>query len=158
MNKKLFKTILLTGLFVGTTDALYALTSIYISSGKFSEKMFQFIAAGLIGLKPAQSWGAGAAFIGLFLHYFIAMSFTVLFFLVFPKIKFLSYDKFLVGVLYAIFVNLVMTFLVLPLTIIPAGKFNLSRTFIDWIIFGCVFGIPIAWNAYRCYGQRDTGK
>src|SRR5215469_11180910 len=111
MNKKLFKTILLTGLFVGTTDILYAFTTIYISSGKFSEKMFQYIAAGLIGIKPAMAWGAGAAFLGLGIHYFIAMTFTVIFFLVFPKIKFLAYNKFLIGMLYAIFVNLVMTFL-----------------------------------------------
>jgi hypothetical protein len=51
-----------------------------------------------------------------------------------------------------------MNFLVLPLTIIPSGKFNFSRTFIDWIIFGCIFGIPLAWNTYRFYGRTGTGK
>jgi hypothetical protein len=151
MKKNLTKTILLTGLFVGTTDILYAFIASYISSGKFSEKMFQYIAAGLIGIKHAMAWGTWAAFIGLFIHYFIAMAFTVFFFLLFPRIKILSYNKFLVGMLYAIFVNLIMNFLVLPLTTFPAQQFNLSRTFIDWIIFGCVFGIPIAWNAYGFY-------
>ena len=151
MKKNLFKTILLTGLFVGTTDILYAFINIYVSSGKFSTKMFQYIAAGLVGFEKAMAWGTAAAFIGLFIHYFIAMAFTVFFFLVFPKIKMLSYNKFLIGILYGVFVNLVMTFLILPLTPISFGEFNLSRVYIDWIIFGCVFGIPITWNSYRFY-------
>ncbi len=157
MKKNLFKTILLTGLFVGTTDILSSFLVLYIITGKFAAQMFQYIAAGLIGIPNGMAWGTGAALIGLFIHYFIAMAFTVLFFLAFPKIKMLSYNKYLVGMLYAFFVNLVMTYLVLPLTTLPPDKFNLSKVFINWIIFGCVFGIPIAWNAYKFYlgDERD---
>jgi hypothetical protein len=157
MKRNLTKTVLLTGLFVGTTDILYAFIGSYVSQGKFSDKMFQYISAGLLGFTKAMAWGTPAAFIGLFIHYFIAMAFTVFFFVVFPKIKILSYNKFLVGMLYGIFVNLVMNFLVLPLTPFPSSQFNLSRTFIDWVIFGCIFGIPIAWNAYALYGIQDRG-
>lgn len=151
MNNKLIKTILLTGLFVGTTDILYAFISIYVSSGHFSTKMFQYIAAGLLGLDRAMAWGTFAAFIGLFIHYLIAMTFTFLFFIVFPKMKILAYNKFLVGIFFGIFVNLVMSFLILPLTPLPSEPFNLSKEFINWIIFGCVFGIPVVWSAYNFY-------
>jgi hypothetical protein len=155
MNR-FWKTVFLTGLFVGTTDILYAFISSYIKSGKFAEKMFEYIAGGALGLERSMNGGQGAAFLGLFFHYFIAMSFTVLFFLLFTRIKFLSFNKYLVGLLYAVFVNLLMRFVILPMTPLPSQSFILSRVYIDWVLFGIVFGIPIAWNAYRYYATEES--
>src|ERR1700730_3876844 len=107
MNK-FFKTVLLTGLFVGTTDIISAFVSVDIQTGKFPEKMFNYIAGGALGLEIAIKGGAGIEFLGLFFHYFIAFAFTLFFFWIFPKIKVLAFDKYLVGMLYAVFVNVVM--------------------------------------------------
>jgi hypothetical protein len=148
---KLFKTVLLTGLFVGTTDILSAFISIYIKSGKFPEQMFNYIAAGALGIPAALKGGSAAAFLGLFFHYFIAFSFTLFFFLVFPKLKFLAFNKYLIGMLYAVFVSQAMA-LILKLTPFPSGPFNLAGIFIGWITLGVVFGIPIAYNTYKYYG------
>ena len=52
MNK-FFKTVLLTGLFVGTTDILSAFITIYITSGKFPGKMFNYIAGAALGASCA---------------------------------------------------------------------------------------------------------
>lgn len=150
MNR-FWKTVLLTGLFVGTTDIMDAYISVYVSSGKFAEKMFQYIAGGALGLEKSLQGGTGIALLGLFFHYFIAMSFTAFFFLIFPRVKFLSFNKYMIGILYGVFTNLVMTFIILPLTSLPSQPFNLSRSVFDWIIFGTIFGIPIAYNAYKYY-------
>src|ERR1700692_2732361 len=102
MNK-FFKAVLLTGLFVGTTDIIFAFVTVFIKSGKFPELMFNYIAGGALGLETAVKGGTGTAFLGLFFHYFIAFAFTLFFFWIFPKIKILSFNKYLVGMLYAVF-------------------------------------------------------
>ena len=149
---KFFKTVLLTGLFVGTTDILSAFITAYIGSGKFPGKMFNYIAGGGLGIPAAIKGGTAAAFLGLFFHYFIAFSFTLFFFLVFPKLKFLAFNKYLVGMLYAVFVNQVMGQVILRLTPFPRGPFSLADEYIGWMTFGVVFGIPIAYNTYKYYG------
>ena len=155
MNK-FFKAVLLTGLFVGTTDIIYAFTSVYVKSGKFAGKMFHYIAGGALGLDTSLKDVTGVDFLGLFFHYFIAFSYTLFFFLIFPKMKFLSFNKYLVGMLYAVFVNLTVEQLILRLTPIPVRPFNLEVSYINWVLFGVVFGIPIAWNAYKYYGVETN--
>jgi len=151
MNK-FYKTVLLTGLFVGTTDILSAFITVYIATGKFPEKMFNYIAGGALGLETAIKGGPGIEFLGLFFHYFIAYAFTLFFFLIFPRIKVLSFNKYLVGMLYAVFVNVFMDQVVLRFTPLPASKsFSLAHTFINWVSFGVVFGIPIVYNTYKYY-------
>ncbi len=149
MNK-FFKTVLLTGLFVGTTDIISAFINVYIKTGKFPEKMFNYIAGGALGLPAALNGGTAAAFLGLFSHYFIAFSFTLFFFLVFPKLKFLAFNKYLIGMLYAVFVSQAMA-LILKLTALPSGPFNLAGVFVGWIELGVIFGIPIVYNTYKYY-------
>ena len=148
---KFFKTVLLTSLFVGTTDILSAFISMYIKSGKFPDKMFNYIAAGALGIPAALKGGTAAAFLGLFFHYFIAFSFTLFFFLVLPRLKFLTFNKYLIGMLYGVFVCQAMA-LILKLTPFPSGgPFNLAGIFISWITVGVLFGIPIAYNTYKYY-------
>jgi hypothetical protein len=157
MNK-FYKTVLLTGLFVAATDIMYAYISATVKSGHFPEKMFMYIAGGALGLEKSMQGGAGVELLGLFFHLFISMSFTLFFFLIFPKLKFLRFNKYLVGMLFGIFVNLVMQFIILPVTPLPSQPFNLSKTIFDWIIFGIVFGIPVVYNAYEYYRVNKTEK
>lgn len=145
------KTVLLTGLFVGTTDLIAAYISQWIATGGFPQRMLNYIAGGLIGLTSAMNGGNWAALLGLFNHYAIAMTFTLFFFLMLPKVKILQFNKYLIGMLYAVFINLVMNFIVLPLTPLPLGNFSLPREFVSWVVLGVILGIPIAYNAYRYY-------
>lgn len=46
--------------------------------------MFNYIAGGVLGIKIAFQGGNSIAFIGLLIHYFIAFSFTLFFFWIFP--------------------------------------------------------------------------
>ena len=151
MNK-FFKAVFLTGMFVGTTDLISAYVSQLIKTGKFADRMLQYIAGGLLGFPGSMQGGNWVALVGLLTHYFIAFAFTLLFFWIFPKLKFLSFNKYFVGMLYAVFVNLVMSQLVLPLTPLPTAAFNLGGALVGWYTLGVVLGIPIAYNAYKFYG------
>lgn len=148
---KFSKAVLLTGLFAGTTDILYAFISTYMRQGVFAEKMFLYIAGGALGLEKSMSGGQAIAFLGLFFHYFIALSFTLFFFMLLPRLKFLWFDKYLVGMLYGIFVNMSMKLIIFLFTPLPKQPFILSRVFVDWIVFGIVFGIPVVYSTYRFY-------
>jgi hypothetical protein len=151
-TKGFFKTVILTALFVGTTDLVSAYIVLTVKSGNFPQKMLYYIAGGALGVRTAIQGGNWAAFLGLFFQYFISFAFTLFFFWIFPKIKILAFNKYLVGMLYAVFVNVVMGQVVLPFSRNPGGPFNLSDSIIDWIILGVLFGIPIAYNAYKYYG------
>lgn len=150
MNR-FFKAVLLTGLFVGTTDLVSAYINQYINSGKFPDKMLNAIAGYAIGFKTALPGNNWISLLGLFFHYFIAYSFTLFFFLIFPRVKFLRYDKYLIGMLYGVFVSLFFNYVVLPLFPPPRWKLDIGYAYINWVVFGVIFGIPIAYNAYRYY-------
>ena len=149
MNR-FFKTVLLTGLFVGTTDLVSAFITQYIKTGKYADGMLKYIAGVAIGMKSAFPGNEWVALLGLFIHYFIAMSFTLFFFLIFPRVKFLHYNKYLIGMLYAVFVNLAFIQVILPL-FQPRWDLTIARSYIDWVVFGIIFGIPIVYNAYKYY-------
>jgi len=149
---RFIKTVLLTGVFVGTTDLVAAYVTQWIKTGKFADRMLHYIAGGALGLETSMKGGNGVAFLGLFFHYFIAFAFTLLFFLVFPRLKFLWFNKYLVGMLYGVFVAVMMSQVILPITPLPTGPFDLSNSIIGWITLGVVLGIPIAYNAYKYYG------
>ena len=156
--KGFFKIVFLTGMFVGTTDLISAYITQWIKTGKFADKMLHYIAGGALGLPNSMQGGNAVAFLGLFFHYFIALAFTLFFFWIFPRLKFLWFNKYLVGMLYAVFVSLVMGQIILPLTPLPGGPFSLANSLIGWYTLGVVLGIPIAYNAYRFYGIGDKNN
>lgn len=154
---RFFKTVLLTGLFVGTTDLVAAYVTQWIKTGKYADRMLHYIAGGALGLETSMQGGNGVAFMGLFFHYFIAFAFTLFFFLLFPRLRFLWFNKYLVGMLYGVFVAVVMGQVILPVTPLPTSPFSLSNSIIGWITLGVVLGIPISYNAYRYYGASGAG-
>jgi hypothetical protein len=156
MKKGFFKMVLLTGLFVGTTDLVAAYVSQLIKTGKFADKMLNYIAGGAIGLETSMNGGNWIQLMGLFFHYFIAFSFTLFFFLVFPRLKFLWFNKYLVGMLYGVFVALTMSRLILRLTPLPSNPFSLSNAIVGFLTLGVVLGIPIVYNAYKYYGVDSS--
>src|ERR1044071_341941 len=103
-TKSLLKTIILTGLFVGTTDLTAAYVSQWIKTGKFADKMLYYIAGGVLGLDTSMQGGNWVALLGLCIHFMIAFCATLFFFWIFPKIRLLWFDKWVIGVLYGVFV------------------------------------------------------
>lgn len=147
-----FKSVLFTGLFVGTTDIIAAHLHQYFSTGRFPGKILQYIAGGALGLEASMEGGFGIAMLGLVFHFFIAFAFTLFFFLIFPYFKILAVNRYLVGLFYGVVVGLIMTFIVLPLTKLPQTPFVFEKAVVGWIILGVVLGIPITASTYKYYG------
>lgn len=154
MNR-FWKAVLLTTLVAGTLDIIAAHVHVTILSGAFPAKMFYRIAAGAIGLKTALNGGPAIFALGVFIHYFISFSFTLFFFLLYPAVRKLSSNKYLNGLLYAIFVWLTMNFIVLPLTALPRRPFvfNIHQA-IGFLILIVVFGMPISLMIDKYYKSR----
>lgn len=152
--KAFLKTVLLTALFVGTTDLAAAYIDQYVKTGKFADRMLYYIAGGALGLERSMQGGFWIGLLGLIFHYFIAFSFTLLFFLAFPKLRLSSLNKYLVGLFYGPFVGAFMSFVVLPLTALPPSPFQFSKAIVEWLILGVVLGIPISISAYQFYRKR----
>jgi hypothetical protein len=156
MNK-FTKAVILTWLFVGTADLTSAYISQWIRTGKFADKMLLYIAGGILGLDRSMQGDNWTAFLGLCTHYTIAFCATLAFFWVFPKLKFLSFNKYVIGMLYGILVNLVVGEVIRWCTPLPASPFNLSTVVVAWFILGIALGIPIAHNTYKYYGVGYRG-
>ena len=154
--KPFWKTVLLTGLLVGTLDITAAYINQLIKTGKFAGKMFQYIAGGALGLENSIRGGFWIGLLGFFFHYFIAFSFTLLFFIAYPRLKFLSFNKYLAGFLYGIFVGVFMTFVVLPLTKLPNNPFVFQKAIVGWLILGIAVGIPVAISASGYYNTQHS--
>jgi hypothetical protein len=149
--KPVIKTVLLTGLLVGTTDIIAAYISTWIRSGAFPAKLLHYIAGGLLGLETSMAGGVAIALLGLGIHYFIAMTWTVLYFVAAPRIRLTSLNPYIVGFCYAVFVASMMNYVVLPLTALPstAPSFKLVPSLIGWTTLSIVLGMPVAVSAYR---------
>ena len=112
----LYSSIIKTGLIAGTLDLLAAITHYYIQTGKTPEGVFKFIASGAFG-SSAFSGGTEMIIAGILLHYLIAFGFTILFFLVYPKLKqWIAPYITITGFVYGILAWCVMNLLVMPLS------------------------------------------
>jgi len=155
--KPFWKRVLLTWLLVGTADLTAAYIDQFIKTGKFADKMLYYIAGGGLGLERSMQGGFGIGLLGLVFHYFIAFSFTLLFFLAYPRLKFQYLSKptlYAIGFLYGPFIGLFMKFIVLPLTKLPQTPFVFQKAIVGWLILSIAIGIPVAISASGYYSKR----
>jgi hypothetical protein len=149
--------ILGVGLLVGTLDILTAFADYYIATGKNPLIIFKFIASGLLGT-DALTGGSGIILLGLVCHYFIALTFTILFFVLFLKTNILPKNKFVTGIIYGTFIWAVMNFVVLPLSNTPKAPFNLFNAVKALLILIVVIGLPLSFLANHFFGGKQTDE
>lgn len=142
--KPLTRAIVVGGLLAGTGDLVFAL-----SYYGMKLKVFQTVAAGLIGREAA--WGGGPATfaLGVGLHYGIALIWAAIFCVVGLKLPALLRKAELSGLGYGLVVYVGMNSVVLPLSALHT-PFQLPK--LDWpaIAAHCfLFGFPIALAARR---------
>jgi hypothetical protein len=146
--------ILVTGLIAGTLDITGAILNYIIPNYRDPIIIFKFIASALLGAGAAFTGGWWVPVLGLFLHYLIATIWTALFFLTYLKINKIVPNKFVAGVLYGLFVWLIMNRVVLPLTLVPKFPFNLRSAAIGAAILIVAIGLPISIRATKYYATR----
>jgi len=158
--KPFTKTVLMTGLIAGTLDLASAFLVQFLKTGYFPTKLLHYIAGGALGLGTTMKGGAEMIFLGLFFHYIIAFSFTLFFFLIFPKFRFLHQNKYLTAFLFGIFISLVMELVVLPLSLLPqSNTINWSNKIIATSVLILALGVPISLHAFAYFQvKQNTDK
>jgi hypothetical protein len=149
--KSAFKTILTAGLLAGTLDITTALVLYAVRTGKNPLLVCRYIASAVFGKEAAYSGGNGMVAAGFVLHYIIAFIFTIVFFLLYPKIHVFIKNKFAAGILYGLFVWIVMNLLVVPLTRIPSFHLTLSNAVQNIIILMLAIGLPVSLIVHQYY-------
>ena len=143
--------ILVAGLIVGVLDALAAMTHAYALRGAPPAAVWRYVASAVFG-KSAGAGGPEMVVWGLLFHLTVAIGWTALFFVAYPRIRFLSANMVVAGLAYGLFVWLMMNFVVVPLTRITTGPFQLTTGAILMILIHLfVIGVPISYLARRYY-------
>ncbi len=150
MKRGLTGAVLSAWALVGTLDWIAAVSVFMLRGGSDPQKVFIFIASGVLGS------GAGTGepwipYLGFLLHYFIALNWTVVFFLAYPRVSFLRMSPIVVGVGYGAVIWLVMNLVVIPLSLIPPLPFVPASAMIGSSVLMICIGIPLAFLARRYY-------
>ena len=138
-----FKTILFAWLLAGSLDILSAFVDYYIRTGKGPAGVLKFIASGVFG-KAAFGGEESMVWMGLLLHFVIALLFTTVFFLLYPRLKFLHIDIALSAIIMGISTWLIMNLVVVPLSNTPKYAFNPANAIKAMLILIFMIGFPLS--------------
>jgi hypothetical protein len=107
------------------------------------------IAGGLLG-PQAFHGGAGTYALGVFLHFFIALSAAAVFYAASRRLGFLTQYPLVCGLLFGAAVEEVMNLVVLPLSALHArGPYELHDLIQGLLVHMVVAGLPIAFSIRR---------
>ena len=93
---------------------------------------------------------------GAIFHYFIASTWTVLFFTIYPKLGIKNSNKFLVGFLYGVIVWLIMNLIVVPLSNAPHFTFTVQGVLLGAAFLIFFIGTPISLMYHKYYLNRSN--
>ncbi len=143
--------VLIAGTLVGILDGAFAV-AIWVVVLKVATipRVFQGVAAGLLGREAARSGGLPTAALGLAIHFLIAMSWAAIYLLIYRRWPALrratrsTGGAIAVGLAYGMLVWLAMDFLVLPLTRVTGTPVSSPHFWTQLIGHPFVVGLPIA--------------
>ena len=131
------------GLIAGALDITQAIIL-------FGKKVPLVIAAGLLGRGALHDGGAATYALGLFLHFFIAMSVATIYYVASRRLKSLAEHWIVCGLFYGAAVDQVMTLIVLPLSALhAAGPYKLHDLLLGLIVHSVVIGLSISFSVRR---------
>lgn len=155
-NPSPLKTILLSGFIAGSLDILGAIIVYSIMMQKATAtSILQSVASGAFG-KDAFNGGTTTAGYGLLFHFIIAYCFAIAYFLFYPLLPFLKYNKIISGLFYGIIVWLIMNLIVLPQTNAYHGSFQWSSALTGCSILMLCIGLPIAAITDKYYRNQGA--
>ncbi len=147
------KTVLITALTAGTLDISAAFIQSYLVADVMPSRVLKYIASGVFG-SDALNGGIGMAAFGLLAHFIIAFSCTICFFWAYPRWKFLTKSIVLNSILIALTAWIVTTHIIVPLSRIKQGSFDLSKALMAIAILIVCIGLPIAIGANQYYAKN----
>ena len=145
--------VLAGGLVAGTLDIAYACVFWVVKASVPAQRIFQSVAAGLLG-ESARQGGWATAVLGLALHYFIATSMSVTYYLVSRRWRALVQRPVLYGALYGLLLYVVMNYIVVPLSAAGTGSRDPLWVGLSIVVHALLIGVPIALFSRRA--ERQT--
>jgi len=109
------------GAVAGLLDISYACAFWAIKAGVAPRRIFQSVAAGLLGREAAVGGGNATAALGLALHFFIAVTMAAVYFAVARRWPLLWKRAWLMGAIYGLWLYIAMSYIVVPLSAAGGG-------------------------------------
>jgi len=107
------------------------------------------VAGGLLGRQAIRA-GLGTYVLGVFLHFFIALSVAAIYYLASRRLSFLKEYPLVCGLFYGAAVELVMNLVVLPLSALHArGPYRLHDLLQGLLAHMVLIGLPISFSIRR---------
>jgi hypothetical protein len=144
--------VLAGGLVAGTLDIVYACVFWGLKRGVPATRIFQSVAAGLLG-KASFDGGGRTAALGLALHFFIALSMSVAYYRVARRWPLLHRRPVLCGAAYGLLLYGVMNYVVVPLSAAGPGSRDPLWIALSIAVHVAFVGIPIAVLTRRAHRQ-----
>jgi|SRR5262245_26883857 len=145
--------VLAGGLVAGTLDIVYACVFWALEANVPVQRILQSVAAGLLG-KESFEGGAPTAALGLALHFFIATSMSVVYYLIGRRWALLWQRPVLSGGVYGLLLYLIMNYVVVPLSAAGPSSKNALWIGLSVMVHICLIGIPIALFARRALREQ----
>jgi hypothetical protein len=144
VSSSAFLAIFWGGLACGVFDITQACIAYGIQNHLPPMRIFQSVAAGLLGSKSFQG-GIPTAVLGLFLHFVIAFSWAAIYYIASRRLTFMIESPVIAGLLYGELVWAVMNCVVLPLSALHHGpRFDKASIITGPIGHLFLVGLPIA--------------
>jgi hypothetical protein len=123
-------------------------------SGRSPLIVFQYIASGILG-DAAFSGGMASVILGIACHFFIALTWSAVFFFLQP-----ATCRFIKGtagksILYGVIIWIIMNLVVRPLSAVDQGPFTATKIFTGAGILIVAAGLPMAFLFDRYYTGRS---
>ena len=153
-------TVLYGGLVVGVLDGLFALIFYGLILGVQPMRVFQSVAAGLLG-RASYEGGTQTFLLGIILHFVVASCIAAVYYVASLNFRILIHHAIACGLLYGLIAYLGMNYIVIPLSAIGSRPSPPLRVFLPaFIAHALLVGLPIALIARRSAKahQRDYGN
>jgi uncharacterized membrane protein YagU involved in acid resistance len=135
--------VLAGGLVAGTLDIAYACIFWSLKRDVPAQRILQSVAAGLLGDASFEGGGATAA-LGLSLHFLIALSMSVVYYLAARRWPLLRQRPVACGAAYGLLLYVVMNYVVVPLSAAGRGSKDPLWITLSIAVHVLLIGIPIA--------------
>jgi len=146
-----FMPVLVGGLVAGTLDITYACVFWALKAGTPPLRIFQSVAKGVLG-PPTFKGGAATAALGLFLHYFIAITMSVAYYVLARRWTTLVERPLIFGAAYGLVLYGVMNYIVVPLSLARGGGSGGALwVTLSIVVHALLIGVPIALFARRAF-------
>ena len=131
------------GLVAGALDITYACLFWGVKAGLPARRIFQSVAAGLLG-EASFEGGWATALLGLGLHFFIAISMALTYYLVARRVPLLVRRAIPFGAAYGLLLYAIMNHVVVPLSRAGGGSRNGLWIGLTVLVHMFLIGVPIA--------------